>query len=535
MKRISLFTLSALGALLCGISCSQEEPLAGTQPSGEQRPGGPVEVEVQLRNDAVQAARAGEGGAADAGTLAPDPIKEIRIYAYMGDECVGHLFRDNLNIGSGEPFRATMQLTKSGLTQFVAIGNESYGQKSWTLTAETPKRFFTTTGTACQSVYTACNGYKGYEGRTPEYSPMSAETDAQGSLPTVNTEQERYITLEMKHRLARLRIRFRKKQVSGGQPVTVKKIILNNRPRNFSLFGEDRGNCYPNSPSENEEQTPERTLVLLDEPQTVSSTDVSGAWDAWIVDKRIFPNYYGTETGGDGTQPPGGGQGGKHTDYGYYLTVIYNTGDGGPDKGAQAKTWLPKVKANEVIDMSATIVPASGELSVSVTVEDWKQGTDSEISYDGKLSGEMRFPANYPQEEGAYAVAYDNSGKELTLKFLMETPLGARWNANLSNGRDFRLSGTTSGYGLGAGTQSYAEFKVIPMQHMNTSRPQKTELYITLTNINGEPLGEQVIPVKNGTQFPGTQSRVRIQQVSKAHWEELSSGTTARKIPVTTE
>lgn len=532
MKRISLFTLSALGALLCGISCSQEEPLAGTQPSGEQRPGGPVEVEVQLRSDAAQAARAGEGGAADAeSTLAPDPIRTLRLYAYNSrGERVGYLHDPQVTTASGTEYRTTMTLTESGPTTFVAIGNEDYAEhdndskNTWTLEENTALEWFTQTGTACKSYYT---GFAGSGKAAEELSPLSYTNPS-----PIDTRKQHYITLPMQHCFARLRVRFRKNEVEGGQPVTVKKVELKNRPRTLALFGEDKGDCYPLSPDSRPEQNDERQKVLFEGVKTVEATDAGGTYDEWIADNRIFPNLFGTAAGG-GWQTPGGNGGtanNKYQDYGYYLLITYNTGSG-EDK-TSPKTWLPAVRANEVIDVSATIRPTSGELSISVSVAPWEQGAESDISYGDAMVGKMTFPEEYPQEQSAYAVAYDNGGYELLFKFLMETPLGARWNIGLSNGRDFRLEGTTSGYGLGTGAQSYATFKVVPTQHLDAEAPQTTDLYITLTNVNGDPLGKQVIPgaAANGVlSHPGTKTTVAIRQVSKSRWEELKNGSAAAR------
>lgn len=208
----------------------------------------------------------------------------------------------------------------------------------------------------------------------------------------------------------------------------------------------------------------------------------------------------------------------------YVLTVEY-TLDG---TGKTQEICLPEIKRNVWNKIFARV--KGGVLYLSCTVADWEDGGSIDISYAGTYDGELTpiSSARVSDNESnpAYAVVYGGGVDipALSFTFKITQPIGATWTANLTNGSQFVLEGDASGIVVGEEDNEFT-FIVRPNQEFSVDDIRETELYITVTTINGEHPedqignGEQIINPDNT--YPGTQTRIKIRQVSSEEWNGL--------------
>lgn len=193
---------------------------------------------------------------------------------------------------------------------------------------------------------------------------------------------------------------------------------------------------------------------------------------------------------------------------------------------------LYRMKRNHIYDITAKIDRRGGGLDLVTRVHEWYDGGSIDINYAGgeNYTGVLEVISDTPLttgtgEDAAYAVVYGDNDKVATFTFRMTTPAGATWTANLTNGSQFELasaSGMASGVGVGDTddpNEGLVTFSVRPTQDFDTEAVHETELYITVTNANGEPLGEQII--NPDEEYPGSTTRIKIRQVSLDQWNSL--------------
>ena len=210
----------------------------------------------------------------------------------------------------------------------------------------------------------------------------------------------------------------------------------------------------------------------------------------------------------------------------YKMTVTYQTTDGGESK--EQVVYLPAMKRNEWNKIFARV--KGGALYLSCTVADWEDGGNIDISYAETYDGELTpiSSARISEKDGseAYAVVYGGGVDipALSFTFKITQPIGATWTANLTNGSQFVLEGDASGIVVGEEDDEFT-FIVRPNQEFSVDDIHETELYITVTTINGgRPEdqvnnGEQIINPDN--EYPGTQTRIKIRQISSEEWNGL--------------
>lgn len=192
---------------------------------------------------------------------------------------------------------------------------------------------------------------------------------------------------------------------------------------------------------------------------------------------------------------------------------------------------LYRMKRNHIYDITAKIDRRGGGLDLVTRVYEWYDGGSIDINYADNYAGALNVISDTPLttgtgEDEAYAVVYGDNNKVATFTFRMTTPAGATWTANLTNGSQFELtstSGIASGVGVGADendpNEGLVTFSVRPTQDYDPGTVRETELYITVTNANGERLGEQII--NPDEEYPGSTTRIKIRQVSLDQWNNL--------------
>lgn len=210
----------------------------------------------------------------------------------------------------------------------------------------------------------------------------------------------------------------------------------------------------------------------------------------------------------------------------YKVTVYYQTSETGEKKSQII--YLPAIERNTWNKIFARV--KGGALYLSCTVADWEDGGSIDISYAGTYDGELTpiSSARVSDNESnpAYAVVYGGGVDipALSFTFKITQPIGATWTANLTNGSQFVLEGDASGIVVGEEDNEFT-FIVRPNQEFSVDDIRETELYITVTTINGEhpedqiENGEQIINPDNT--YPGTQTRIKIRQVSSEEWNGL--------------
>lgn len=188
-----------------------------------------------------------------------------------------------------------------------------------------------------------------------------------------------------------------------------------------------------------------------------------------------------------------------------------------------------RMKRNHIYDITAKIDRRGGGLDLVTRVYEWYDGGSIDINYADNYSGELNVITQTPvttDDGDAYAVVYGDNDKVATFTFRMTLPVAGTWTANLTNGSQFELtsaSGMASGVGVGDTddpNEGLVTFSVRPTQDYDPGTVRETELYITVTTINGEHMGEQLINPKSKN-YPGTTTRIKIRQVSLDQWNNL--------------
>lgn len=210
----------------------------------------------------------------------------------------------------------------------------------------------------------------------------------------------------------------------------------------------------------------------------------------------------------------------------YKMTVSYQTAVNGEKK--EQIVYLPAMKRNEWNKIFARV--KGGALYLSCAVADWEDGGSTDISYAGTYDGELTpiTSARISERETnpAYAVVYGGGVDipALSFTFKITQPIGATWTASLTNGNQFILEGDASGTVVGEEDNEFT-FIVRPNQEFSVDDIRETELYITVTTVNGTRPDEQI---ENGEQiinpnseYPGSQTRIKIRQVSSEEWNGL--------------
>lgn len=190
---------------------------------------------------------------------------------------------------------------------------------------------------------------------------------------------------------------------------------------------------------------------------------------------------------------------------------------------------LYRMKRNHIYNITAQINRRGGGLDLETHVSEWYDGGSLDINYADNYSGELNVITQTPvttDDGDAYAVVYGDNDKVATFTFRMTLPVAGTWTANLTNGSQFELtsaSGMASGVGVGDTddpNEGLVTFSVRPTQDYDPGTVRETELYITVTTVNGERMGEQLINPESKN-YPGTTTRIKIRQVSLDQWNNL--------------
>lgn len=212
--------------------------------------------------------------------------------------------------------------------------------------------------------------------------------------------------------------------------------------------------------------------------------------------------------------------------------------DGGPELPAQTIRMgtATRLARNTCLNLTATVNKESGSLNLTASVADWDTGSESDIAYGATFDGMLTLTSANPRtgtsgdgEKEAYAVCYGNGkATDRNAGFILNItgPKGGYWTANVSNGKDFRV---TRNDGSAAG--GYIDGKPVyltvrPLNAAQTGTVNSTLLYINLME-GSENKGKQVINSENV--HPGDPMNVRITQVTPAEWDRLTDTTDTGK------
>lgn len=215
----------------------------------------------------------------------------------------------------------------------------------------------------------------------------------------------------------------------------------------------------------------------------------------------------------------------------YKLTAYWN--------GKQHEVVLKLKDAAEAISSigygeqyNINITLLANSLRVTLNVLPWTvDGTEIDFSTEFNAillpaaAGSLKL-VDPTSSDAAIAVATNTDDKErnATFSFKMVSPVGARWTAHLESTTDFRLEGTSSGYGAADAEPSV--FSVTPIHEFDAQNPQSVKLFITVdTSFGGsDDDGIQIInPETNGVRkFPGNDTEITIRQVGESAFDQLT-------------
>lgn len=215
----------------------------------------------------------------------------------------------------------------------------------------------------------------------------------------------------------------------------------------------------------------------------------------------------------------------------YKLTAYWN--------GKQHEVVLKLKDAAEAISSigygeqyNINITLLANSLRVTLNVLPWTvDGTEIDFSTEFNAillpaaAGSLKL-VDPTSSDAAIAVATntDDTERNATFSFKMVSPVGARWTAHLESTTDFRLEGTSSGYGAADAEPSV--FSVTPIHEFDAQNPQSVKLFITVdTSFGGsDDEGIQIInPETNGVRkFPGNDTEITIRQVGESAFDQLT-------------
>lgn len=365
--------------------------------------------------------------------------------------------------------------------------------------------------------------------------PIYGEATSEDALPVEDHKKSYSVTIKTKRAVSKLELFFTKESESAY--LKIKNIKLEQIPNKGYINGEltpAPTDITYNGKEENilsSEAIIEKSLsgdIALGNFSTYEKTNFD---KLTLTTTYLLENVKGgtwSDTDKDYTYPYDPTSQTRVTDETtrYKMTVTYQTTDGGESK--EQVVYLPAMKRNEWNKIFARV--KGGALYLSCTVQDWEDGGSIDISYAGTYDGELTpistARVSEPENDPAYAVVYGGGVdiSALSFTFKITQPVGATWTANLTNGNQFVLEGNASGTVVGEEDNEFT-FIVRPNQEFSVDDIRETELYITVTTINGEhpedqiENGEQIINPDNT--YPGTQTRIKIRQVSSEEWNGL--------------
>lgn len=215
----------------------------------------------------------------------------------------------------------------------------------------------------------------------------------------------------------------------------------------------------------------------------------------------------------------------------YKLTANWN---GKPHevvlKLKDAAEAISSIGYGEQYNINITLLANS--LRVTLNVLPWTvDGTEIDFSTEFNAillpaaAGSLKL-VDPTSSDAAIAVATntDDTERNATFSFKMVSPVGARWTAHLESTTDFRLEGTSSGYGAADAEPSV--FSVTPIHEFDAQNPQSVKLFITVdTSFGGsDDEGIQIInPETEGMRrFPGNDTEITIRQVGESAFDQLT-------------
>lgn len=454
-------------------------------------------------------------------------IRSIRIYAFEQEASVpvGYYYAEELLGGETDAsgnkyYYCVMPLEKKGDLDFYVLVNDAGAETATVLdgnsTRETVEAF---RFTGLKNVVA--------EPAVEHAVPMSnllteGTTGANNRTYTITGDPDKaqFIEVDVTRAMARVQLKFAK---VGTDAVTIDRAVLYHGPDEASVMTAEENLTYGNSANREDEFL---TTSVAVGTEVTDASNPEGRYDM-VAETYMLENTYGS---GDllGNAPADA----TARANAYRLDITYTVGG----KQYNKEVWLPAVKRNQNINILGTLV--SNNLQVHLTVEDWVvDGTEIDFSteFTGMLTPGVAEKSLMVDTDGegnkAIAVATSSDGKEraATFAFQMKSPVGARWTAHLENTTDFKLEGTTFGYGDKEAVE--VEFKVVPLHEHVALDPKSVNLFITVASsfgTTGENEGIQVINPETGgiRKFPGTETKILIRQVGETAYDQLTESIT---------
>lgn len=434
------------------------------------------------------------------GDASPDPIDRLHVYVFKANECVGYLFRENLNTSDVISLPMPLDRKKVNVGEDVYFYVLANDLPEWNLDENTSRQELDGMS------------FDRWEDTTvPDIAPMvnNDNADGKGGYQTavrLTGENWQNVNVKVQPIVGRLRLFFKKE---GNGDIIINKAVVYHRPDNYLLF-------TPRSVSA-------VTFIKNDESVVdnfVSNKDLKSTDDYELIGQTyLAPNAYGSSNP-DNYVPAYGTSG--DIDKAYRLYIEYTVGG----NLKQKDVYLPQVLRNRSIDVQGIL--KSGSLSLAVVVGDWEDGPSFDMSYGDEFDGNLVLESKNPivgdksQNTDAYAVVYGDAAdtrRDLTFQLKITKPIGAIWTANVTNGADFEVvksdgtpaSGSVDGNPVSISLRSKSGY--VP------GEVNETELYVTLINNNNENKGEQL--VNPDLIHPGTTTRIRVRQISLDEWNQL--------------
>lgn len=438
----------------------------------------------------------------------PDPIKRLRVYVFnTSNECVGYLFRDNLNVD--DVISLPMPLDKNKISSesnvyFYVLANDL---DEWELNENTGKQDLD-----------AMDFNSWQNNSVPSVAPMVNNDNGQGkggykTSVTLTGEDWQTVNVNIQPIVGRLRLLFNKE---GDGDASINNAVVYHRPDNYFLYSpdDDSGITFENN-----------TETLVDEFVDTDKGIGSTTDYECIGQTYLLPNIYGS-TDPDNPVYTNDSDGSKA----YKLKIEYTVRGEKKTKDV----YLPQVSRNHSLDVKGTL--KSGELNLTVNVSDWIDVPEFGINYNDNFDADLTKLSDNPivgdAENGtdAYAVVYGDEADarhDLTLKLKLTNPIGAIWTANVSNGGAFEVlkSDGSMASGIIDGNEDGIEISLRAKSKYEPGIVKETNLYVTLVENIGITLGKQVInnSLDSGAlKHPGTTTDIRVRLISLDEWNKLN-------------
>lgn len=349
----------AVTALAAVTSCSKDDtPQSAT---------GPIEARIMVC----------DGNGTRVGSDATDnAIRQLRVYAFIGDEKVGYAEADNLSDRNYIP----MTLSKIGNINFYVIANDKFGpnpkkqNEDGTWESPTKSGWESLSKEELESLKFDLKEFNGWTPINGEFvSPMSNnpcdEFGAEFTGENTNNYTSSYtidyqdipatgslvIPVTVQHALGRLRLMLNKdRDADNGLTITVTRAAVYHSPNVAHLYTvQELGNQAANITYRNTPVTEE--IISADSPITLYTQPADGSYTT-VARTYLAPNQYGssnpdtyTAQKTDGTTTSNG----LNETYRLQLTVRFDYGNNRTET-KNYTVYLPQVPRNTSIDVQGT-------------------------------------------------------------------------------------------------------------------------------------------------------------------------------------